>query len=251
MPKNCLRLMPQSTYMLILFITSSLWTPGLVRGDNFNSGAQGWQVYDYNGLPYPQQGGSDVFYPVTWASSGGVGNSGYIWGDDSRWRIDIPENPDSVLSLIFYRNWIGAGPIDLRNKTLSVYLRGDNLDLHGAGVYFWAHVLGTRWHYMAEPLDVSDGQWGQQQTIVLRNDENLWHRTWSASSKSLDYVLTNCESYGFSFIGFPAGVEVTGRFSMDEFTISVPEPKCITMLIIGTLCITVCLWQTGRRDHIQ
>jgi len=76
------------------------------------------------------------------------------------------------------------------------------------------------------PLKVSDGQWGERQTFVLKNDETLWHRSWSGRPQnpgSLDQVLTG-DSYGFSFVGFSE--EVTGKFSMDEFQIRLqPQPK--------------------------
>ena len=41
----------------------------LVR-DDFHLGAEGWQIYDYEG----GLGGGNVFYPVTWESSGGIGS---------------------------------------------------------------------------------------------------------------------------------------------------------------------------------
>jgi hypothetical protein len=52
--------------------------------NDFNKGREGWQVYDYNG---GKPGGGNVFFPATWERTGGVGNSGYIWADDSRWRF--------------------------------------------------------------------------------------------------------------------------------------------------------------------
>ena len=36
-------------------------------------------------------------------------------------------------------------PLDLRGAEVSVYLRGDDLDLKGAKCYFWALAGGTRW----------------------------------------------------------------------------------------------------------
>src|SRR5690606_24524247 len=121
----------------------------LVLEDTFDAGAEGWRIYDYNGgIP----GGGNVFYPVTWDSSGGVDGSGYVWGDDSRWRIDTPEDPQSILAFLIYRSWVGGGALDLRETELSVYLRGDFLDLKGASVYFWAlnNARGARYHYTAQ-----------------------------------------------------------------------------------------------------
>src|SRR5262245_22215075 len=62
--------------------------------NNFDKDREGWQIYDYNG---GKQGGGNVFFPATWEKTGGVRDTGYIWADDSRWRIDTPENPHSIL----------------------------------------------------------------------------------------------------------------------------------------------------------
>ena len=56
-----------------------------------------------------------------------------------------------------------------------------------------------------QPLTISEGKWGAKQTIVLKNDEKLWHKSWSRypdKPASLDEVLATCDSYGFSFVGF-------------------------------------------------
>ena len=194
--------------------------------NTFKADAEGWQVYDYNG---GADGGGNAFYPVTWKKSGGVEDSGYVWADDSRWRIDTPEKPHSILAFIIYRVWVKAGELDLRDAELSVHLRGDKLDLKGAKCNFWAfdRENGTRWHFTGKPLKVSEGRWGERQTLVLKNDESLWHRSWSRNPEdpaSLDHVLGSCDSYGFSFVGFSE--EVTGKLSMDEFRIRLqPQPK--------------------------
>ena len=213
--------------------------------NTFDQGRESWQVYDYNGGIV---GVGNVFFLPSWEKTGGVGDSGHIWADDSRWRIDTPENPHSILAFILYRRWVALDKektareneaprptgyvkgeeLDLREAEISVYLRGDGLDLKGAKCYFWVFdsQTGTRWHYTSKPLKVSDGQWGERQTFVLKNDETLWHRSWSGRPQnpgSLDQVLTG-DSYGFSFVGFSE--EVTGKFSMDEFQIRLqPQPK--------------------------
>lgn len=190
--------------------------------NDFNKDREGWQVYDYNG---GKKGGGNVFFPVTWEKAGGVDDTGYVWGDDSRWRIDTPENPHSILAFIIYRSWVKGKELDLRDAKLSVHLRGDKLDLKGGRCLFWAlnNANGTRWHFKSQPLSISEGKWGPKQTIVLKNDEKLWHRSWSRNSTKpgpLDEVLGKCDSYGFSFVGFSE--EVTGKFSMDELTIEMP-----------------------------
>jgi hypothetical protein len=192
---------------------------------DFSKDRAGWQIYDYNG---GKAGGGNVFFPATWEKSGGVGDSGYIWGDDSRWRIDTPEDPHSILAFIIYRSWVGGQALDLRGAKVSVHLRGDKLDLRGGKCLFWAlnNANGTRWHMKGAPLAISEGKWGAKQTIVLKNDEKLWHNSWSRhpdKPASLDEVLGTCDSYGFSFVGFSG--EATGKFSMDELEIEFAENK--------------------------
>jgi len=187
--------------------------------NSFNSDREGWQAYDYNG---GVAGGGNVFYPLNWEKSGGVNGSGYVWADDSQWRIDTPESPNSILAFIIYRKWVSGPALDLREAEVSVSLRGDGLNLKGARCYFWAldQEIGTRWHYTSQPLEVTQRRWGKPLRFRLKNQESLWHRTWArtpSSPASLDEVLRTCDSYGFSFLNFSG--EVTGKFSMDELEI--------------------------------
>src|SRR5881628_2397204 len=99
--------------------------------------SEAWHSYDYNG---GVEAGGDTYFPVTHETTGGAFNTGYIWTDDSRWRIDTPEQPNSILSLIFYRDWVGGPRLDLRNAQISLFLRGDGLDLKGAQAHFWVHI---------------------------------------------------------------------------------------------------------------
>jgi len=191
--------------------------------NQFNEGREGWRIYDYNG---GKAGGGNVFFPAVWEKSGGVENSGYIWADDSKWRIDTPEEPDSILPFIIYRVWVKEKALDVRGAKLSLYLRGDELDLKRAKCLFWAfnRTRGTRYHYQGEPLKVTAGECGKRQTIVLKNGMKLWHESWSRTPDkpaSLDEVLRECDSYGVSFVGFSA--EVTGKLAMDELVIE-PSP---------------------------
>jgi len=192
---------------------------GSLLVNSFNLDREGWQAYDYNG---GVAGGGNVFYPLNWEKSGGVNNSGYVWADDSQWRIDTPESPNSILAFIIYRSWVNGPALDLREAEVSVCLRGDGLDLKGAQCYFWAldQELGTRWHYLSTPLQITQGRWGKPLRFRLKNQESLWHRSWARTTSnpaSLDQVLRTCDSYGFSFLKFSG--EVTGRLSMDELEI--------------------------------
>jgi hypothetical protein len=213
----------------IAFLAAALcatpWAPlacgQRVLRNHFDDGAEGWQIYDYDGGH-----AGNVFYPVTWGRTGGVDDSGYVWADDSRWRIDTPETPNSILAFIFSPSWVKGDPLDLRDAKVSVYLRGDGLDLKWAKVYFWAfdQEIGTRWHYTAEPLEVTEGAWGKKLTFTLRNDEKAWSRSWArdpGQPASLEQVLSDTDGYGFSFVGFDG--EVTGKFSMDELDIQLRE----------------------------
>ena len=105
----------------------------------FDVGQEGWYSYDYHGCI---RAGRNIYYLAEWERSGGVDDSGYIWTDHHVWSADTPERPVSMLPLITYRHYIGLGPVDLRDTRVSVYLRGEDLDLDGANCYFW--VVGRR-----------------------------------------------------------------------------------------------------------
>ena len=65
-------------------------------------------------------------------------------------------------------------------------------------------------------------KWGPPEHFVLVNDESLWHRSWAPSKTSLNDLLKNSASYGFSFVGFSE--EVTGKISMDQFEVHLAAP---------------------------
>jgi hypothetical protein len=188
--------------------------------NRFEMGPEGWCSYDYHASMV--SGGTNFFVLAAWEAQGGVESPGYIWTDNTRWSADTPERPLSILPLIFYRSWVGKGPVDLRDVEASFRLRGEGLALDGAVCLFWVHALDTRWHLASQPIDLGDGHWpGQPTRLVLANDESRWHRSWSsdpAQPTALDKVLNNAESYGFSFVGFSR--EVTGRLCLDSFRIT-------------------------------
>ena len=187
--------------------------------NNFTKGPESWCAYDYHASIVAD--GQNIFILATWVKGGGVNDGNYIWVDHRRWSADTPEKPLSILPLLHYRNWIDADPVDLRGREVSVYLRGDNLRLDGANCYFWVNAPGTRWHYTAQPLTISEGVWATApQRFTLYDDESLWHRSWAANpatALSLTQMLGSALSYGFSFVGFTS--EVSGRLSMAEFEI--------------------------------
>ena len=184
----------------------------------FDKGPEGWCSYDYHKSVLA---GENIFILTTHEPSGGVDDSGYVWADEHRWSADTPEAPLSILPLIYYRSWMGEGEVDLRDADVSVYLRGDGLELDGASCYFWVHSGGTRWHYTSNPIEISDGRWADEPFgFTLKNDDSLWHMSWTGRPEGpapLDTLLSGAISYGFSFVGF--GQEAKGRLSMDELEI--------------------------------
>ena len=185
--------------------------------NSFDRGPEGWCSYDYHASMV--SGGRNIFILTTWEKEGGVDNSGYVWTDHTRWSADTPEKPLSILPLIFYRSWVDAGPLDLRDAEVSVYLRGDDLRLDGAQCFFWIHGGHTRWHCTGHPLAIGEGGWpAEPSCFALPGDEGGWHCSWSMDPDHpapLGQLLQQAESYGFSFAGFSS--EVTGRLSLDEF----------------------------------
>ena len=190
--------------------------------NSFAKGPESWCSYDYHASMVA--GGTNIFILATWERRGGIDGSGYVWTDHRRWSADTPEKPLSILPFLFYRSWANAEPIDLRQAEVSVYLRGDGLQRDGAQCFFWVHGSGTRWHCTGQPLAIADDRWSAEPCrVALRNDEALWHRSWSADPENptpLDQALGRAQSYGFSFVGFSS--EVSGRLCMDEFEIRKP-----------------------------
>lgn len=188
--------------------------------NTFDKSPEGWCSYDYHWSIV--SGGRNIFILATQESSGGVNDSGFIWTDHTQWSADTPENPMSILPMLLYRNWVGAEPANLLGAKVSVFLRGDNLQLDGANCYFWVHSGHCRWHFDSQPLSISEGQWAlEPNAFDLTDDQSKWRMSWSrnlSSAKSLNDTLSHVQSYGFSFVGFQQ--EPKGKFSIDEFNIN-------------------------------
>ena len=126
------------------------------------------------------------------------------------------------MPLIFYRSWINKPYVNLEYAEVSVYLRGDNLQLDGAECYFWILYNETRWHYKEIPLKFGEDKWlDKPQSFLISSDGSKWNNSWTKlgnGPEPLSSVVRNCESYGFSFVGFKQGVR--GRFAIDEFIIT-------------------------------
>ncbi len=189
--------------------------------NTFAQGPDAWCAYDYHASMVAD--GRNIFILGTCDPRGGPEGSGCVWVDHRRWSADTPESPLSILPLLTYRNWINAGPLDMRGATVGCHLRGDNLRLDGARCLFWVHAAGGRWHLVGHPLPITEGSWGEPVRFTLTDDESRWHHSWPRDpqrSRPLTDVLSAVESYGFSFVGFSA--EVTGRLSLAQFTIRRP-----------------------------
>src|SRR4051794_7483506 len=171
--------------------------------NHFEIGPQGWCSYDYHACITAN---AEIAILATHRLTGGPNNGPYVWVDHHRWSTDTPERPISILAFYTYRSWTDQGIIDLRNAEVSVYLRGDNLDLLGGECYFWANMGGTRWHLKGQPLHISQGEWAAEPNrIKLVNDESQWYLSWPglpANPRPLDTMLSHTSSYGFSFVGF-------------------------------------------------
>ena len=191
--------------------------------NRFMKGPECWCSYDYHASMIA--GVQNIFILATWERDGGIGGSGYVWSDHTRWSADTPEKPLSILPLLSYRNWVNEDPIDLRNAEVSVHLRSDDLRLDGAECLFWVHGVGGRWHLNSRPLPISERGWSSEPLrFSLPNDEALWHHSWPRDcerSRPLQEILAAAHSYGFSFVGFSN--EVTGRLCMTQFQIKQPD----------------------------
>lgn len=189
--------------------------------NSFDHDYEMWHAYDYAACA--AAGGRDLYRPAHWEQRGGVNDSGYIWADEAQWSIDTPEQPPSILALMTWRQWMLRGPLDLRQATISVFLRGDELDLKGGRCSFWvlSRGLSARYHLTGQPVTVARDKWGDEPCLLnLKHDEAQWHRSWTVPGQripTMGEVLGEVDSYGFAFVGFSE--QVIGRLCMDEFEI--------------------------------
>lgn len=171
-----------------------------------------WVSYDFNGGAF---GNENVFYPASWASDG------YIWTDNSRWRIDTPETPHSILALLVYPGWLAmhprGGTLDLTSAEVSLTLRGVDLDLKGGTAHFYVNTADGRWH-ISEPLTISNEGWSVNEIAI---QDAIWDKSWDRGDEngSPDVDLTNVSQLGIKFINFVDRVEPTGILAIDSIGI--------------------------------
>lgn len=176
-------------------------------------------------------GRGNVFFPMSHQRSGGVDGGGFVWTDDSRWLIDAPEKPHSILIAVNYWRWLfppewrartGAGDnVNLADATLEVALRGRGLELGTAHVTFWIVCDGARWH-IAQPLMPGNGEWATIRVSLSTAAD--WQLSWSRGQRDAALCLDHVESYGLAFRGFQPGQIPRGVLDMDDFRLSRPRP---------------------------
>lgn len=168
----------------------------------FNALAEEWAAYEFLGDTADDQSVGVIHRVGSEAS-------------DHLWTIDWPENPDSILCLLTYRNWTDRAALDLTNATASVRLSGD-LDLAGGYIRFWVLADGTRWHLDKRiPLD-------QTVSLSLAAD-GPWHRSWTRPLREptpVSQVLAAVESYGFAIVDFER--EATGTLRLERLQFGAP-----------------------------
>lgn len=180
----------------------------------------------YKDVPYL----SNVWYPLSHARAGGHDGGGYIWTDHSRWNIDAPEVPNSNLWAVVYWRWLNRNDIvtsrsayiGLNGWTMTCHLKGRNLDLKGAGCYFWVTTEQGRWHKTGTPLTINNTGWTANSVLL---DGNGWSQSWSRGGNPLGSETLNLsavESWGFSFRDFPRGEPVEGVACLDAFRLTKP-----------------------------
>lgn len=179
--------------------------------DTFDQNNGLWSSYDFNAGVH---GWGNVFYPATWHSDG------YIWTDDSRWRIDTPESPQSILALLVYPTWLAttprSGTISLEGARIEFDIKTDDLDLKGGAIRFWFVTKG-RWTSRA--LQVPAGEWT---SVSIAVDDEPWTQSWDGRADDEAPDLTGVFSFGIKFDGFRDGEEPTGRISLDNVRITPP-----------------------------
>ena len=173
---------------------------------------------------------------MTYQSHGGVGGGGFVWTDSSRWGVDAPESPDSILVAVNYWRWLfpdewrartGSGDVvDLRDTVLEVALKGRELQLQGAHTTFWVLCNGQRWHLTDPYLSIVNDRWTQNRVLLPREEER-WALSWARSGIPTGLCLEQVESYGFAFRDFSTDAAVSGVFEMDAFTLTrtLPPPR--------------------------
>lgn len=181
---------------------------------DFSTGADYWAVYDYFDGVHPD----NIYYPATWVSTGGSDGGGYILADDSRWRIDTPEDPDVLFPLAIRSEWVDPRYLALNFDGFSVdfNLKGEALDLLGGQAYLYIFDAHGRVVKFDQPLSIGNGQWAHNRVVIDSLNDDAWDVTFLPHPGLIDGSLVH--SWGITFAGFSG--EPTGVLALDEFSIT-------------------------------
>jgi hypothetical protein len=193
--------------------------------EDFSTNQGRWSAYDWHAGA--RDGGGNTFYPASWSSEG------YAWVDDSRWRIDWPEQPPSILALVNHFAWHGMcrNGIDLRGAAISFDLRGIDLDLKGGHADLFVNDLNGARHKIAQPLALSNDRWSHNEVII---DDTGWASSWQ-NGNDADVDPFDITGFGIAFRGF--GTEPSGRLAIDNVVIRTAAPGRLVHSLDGTCAI--------------
>lgn len=173
-------------------------------------------------------GRGNVFFPMSHSAIGGSDGNGFIWTDDSRWIIDPPEQPNSVLISLLYWRWLFspeyagrhefASVVDLSDTILEVDLRGHELGMRQSKLTFWILCGGARWHLASQSLVAGASNWHRNR-VELPADPAAWSLSWARGGEQVSFCIDKVESFGFALRGFGRDETPSGRLDIDRFVL--------------------------------
>jgi hypothetical protein len=173
----------------------------------------------------------NVFWPVSVSHTDGSGgrDTSYCWVDDSRFLVDAPESPNSVLwAVLYWRDVIRSdrvqrsGGLNVRNHYFNVDLRIKALDLRGGSIHAWIENADGRWHQTLQPLQA--GITWTSNRVLMTDTENEWVNTYDRNGTNPAVSLDNVTSFGMSFLYFPRDDAPTGRIEFDNVSFEAYVP---------------------------
>lgn len=242
-----------------------------IRTWNFKSGSEGWvniphpgfETIQYNHDAYAggrikwsreggPKGGPYVYTEGPWwvdsnhGLPGGTGDLNYLAGSGQF----VDQLPTSLvkfqqkLNSVFGRDHYRLRNADIRNRKLSFWMKGTNLDLKGSHCVVWviAHPLSpggkqVNYAFSSQPLDkqIQSGEW-EYVELTLVNDQSAWTDMGSTTSRNTRYgsapvddVLSRVLAFGVFL--YPLKVRT---FTNPEKTNYLYDPK---MLPTGKLSL--------------
>lgn len=198
--------------------------------NDFASDNQQWCSYDYDG---GEPGSGNWFYPASWRADGGPDGGPHIFTDDSRWRIDTPENPPSVLALMLHW-WNGPGPPAWGSPwsfqnwaycVVDLYVRVDTgFNAFGGYMYLWCLDNSGRWYRRKGSAAIVNRIPLNETWTNVRIPVGPYNTNWEQSfdsSLGVNPTLRRPQAivqFGLGIIGFsqkPEGVLRLAKFKVD------------------------------------